>query len=46
MSVEVSSAIEATADDAVTGAGTDLAVLLWVCLVALLGLAAVLTVAG
>jgi hypothetical protein len=46
MSVEAGSAIEATADDAVTGAGGDVGVLLWVCLVALLGLAAVLTVAG
>jgi hypothetical protein len=45
MSVEVSSAIEATADNR-TGIGADLAILVWVCAVALLGLAGVLTMAG
>jgi hypothetical protein len=46
MSVEVSSAIEATADNRAAGVDTDLAILVWVCAVALLGLAGVLTMAG
>ena len=46
MSVEVSSAIEATADNGTAGVGADLAILVWVCVVALLGLVGVLTMAG
>jgi hypothetical protein len=46
VSVEVSNAMEATADERTGRFSTDLVMMLWMCLVALIGLAGVLTMVG